>query len=945
MSRSLRMRSLLAMGASVTVLAAVAAPAFAQTASTPSAQQGGGNVLEELVVTAQKKEEALQDVPIAVSAFSQDSLQAQKIDGGPNLQQAIPNVTFAKGNFTNSFNFAIRGIGNKAVGVSTDGGVGVHENNAPLQTGNLFDAEFFDVERVEVLRGPQGTLYGRNATGGVVNIITAKPTDTFEAEITGELGNYNTQKVRGMVNLPILGDKLAVRVAGNYLKRDGFVTNTFNNHKVDDRDLYSTRVSVMFNPIDSLRTNFMWEHFNEDDSRARVGKQLCTKDLGPATVGGVPSGAARAFLSQGCLPASLYSDSAYGTVNTSGTLTGELGNIFGFTSGDANAGDTASRNLREIESLLDPIYQSKSDIYQFNLAYDLTDNLTFTAMSSYSKGKVYTKLDYNRNVSTVPFNNTGLTPGGFFNDPQVGNTNKFTTLDVSSGNSKQWSQEVRLQSNFDGPLNFNFGGIYFDYKTVTDYYVIGNSLTLSALALNFQKTGNPNCNPTALPTTCIGIDPNATPDGSGHNYYDNRSPYHLKSNALFGELYWQANEKLKFTLGLRRTHDDKRLDVYDTVLLSPGIGLKQSTTHPQERSVFNELTGRFGFDYKLTDDNLLYAFYSKGYKGGGSNPPAAAGSASVKPQFDPEFVNAFELGSKNTLMGGSLMLNATGFYYDYQGYQISKIVNRTSVNENVNATVYGLELESVWSPVHNLKLNANVGYLHSKIGGGVSSIDTMNRTQSNPAYTVVKAGPSLPNVAVGSNCVLTTAGVATLIAAGAGATVPFACGGPQVFQAFLQTPAAAGGAGLPAPTAAFLANATGLYNYGAGYTIEGKAADLSGNQLPNSPHWTTSVGAQYTWDFSAGWSATLRGDYYRQSKQYTRVYNTAYDQLKSWDNANITLKVEKPEWGLRIDAYVKNLGNDTPITDAYTTDDSSGLFTNLITLEPRTYGVSLTKSF
>jgi hypothetical protein len=115
----------------------------------------------------------------------------------------------------------------------------------------------------------------------------------------------------------------------------------------------------------------------------------------------VPTGAARAFLTQGCLPASLYGDSAYGTVNTSGTLTGELGNIFGFTSGDANAGDTTSRNLREIETLFDPIYQSKSDIYQFNLEYDLTDDLTFTAMTSYSKGKVYTKLDYNRNVSTV----------------------------------------------------------------------------------------------------------------------------------------------------------------------------------------------------------------------------------------------------------------------------------------------------------------------------------------------------------------------------------------------------------------------------------------------------------------------------------------------------------------------------------------------------------------
>jgi outer membrane receptor protein involved in Fe transport len=176
MSQSSRLRSLLAMGASAAVLSAVAAPAFAQQAS---GQQT--TVIEELVVTAQKKEEALQDVPIAVSAFSQNSLEAQKIDGGPNLQLAIPNVTFAKSNFTNSFNFQIRGIGAKAVGASADAGVGVHLNNAPLQSGNLFEAEFYDVERVEVLRGPQGTLYGRNATGGVVNVITAKPTDTFEA--------------------------------------------------------------------------------------------------------------------------------------------------------------------------------------------------------------------------------------------------------------------------------------------------------------------------------------------------------------------------------------------------------------------------------------------------------------------------------------------------------------------------------------------------------------------------------------------------------------------------------------------------------------------------------------------------------------------------------------------------------------------------------------------
>ncbi|MBO9543198.1 TonB-dependent receptor [Caulobacter sp.] len=938
MSQTLRMRSLLVMGASAFAISGFAVPAFAQQNTT---------VIEELVVTAQKKEEALQDVPIAVSAFSQDSLEAQKIDGGPNLQLAIPNVTFAKSNFTNSFNFQIRGIGAKAVGASADQGVGVHMNNAPMQAGNLFESEFYDVERVEVLRGPQGTLYGRNATGGVVNVITAKPVDQFEANLRAEYGNYNTTKFRGMVNVPIFGEKLAVRLSGTTLKRDGFVTNTFNGHKVDDRDLYSTRVQVMFNPSEKLRTNFLWERFHEDDNRARTGKQLCTKDPGPTSVGGVPVPAAvQRYLTQGCLSASLYAPAAYGTVNTSGTLTGLLGNIFGFTSGDANAGDTTSRNLREIETALDPLYQSGSNVYQFTLNYDLSDQLTLTAMTAYSKGDVYTKQDYNRNVSPVAFNSTPFTPGGFFNDPQVGNTNKFTTIDVSSGRSEQFSQELRLQSNFDGPLNFNVGGIHFTYRTVTDYYVIGNSLTLSSMALNASKGLSPTCNP-ATTANCIGIDTSATPTGDGHNYYDNRTPYNLVSDALFGELYWQANDDLKFTLGLRQTRDKKAVKNYSTVLLAPGYGLTLNPTNPDQRARFSELTGRFGFDYKahlgFTDDTLLYAFYSKGYKGGGINPGVPAGAVGIRQTFDPEFVNAIEIGTKNTMAGGSVMLNMTGFHYDYQGYQISKIVNRTSVNENVDAKVYGFELESIWSPVRNLRLNATVGYLKTKIGDGVTSIDTMNRTQSNAAYTLVKVGPQASSV--GANCVLATAGVATIIAAGAGATLPWACTGAAAYQAFLSTPAAAGGAGLPAPTAAFLANATGLFNYGAGYSIEGTAANLSGNELPNSPHWTTSVGAQYTFELSGGWSATLRGDYYRQSKQYARVYNTAYDQLKSWDNGNVTLKVEKPEWGVSIDAYVKNIGNKTPIVDAYTTDDSSGLFTNVITAEPRLYGIAITKSW
>ena len=244
-----------------------------------------GATIEELVVTAQKKAESIQDVPIAVSAFSQDALQKSRIDGGPNLVLAIPNVNFSKGNFT-GYNFQIRGIGSKLVAGSGDAGTGIHLNNAPLISNNLFETEFYDVERVEVLRGPQGTLYGRNATGGVVNLISNKPSDKLEGMARGEYGNYNSIKLRGMVNVP-LSDAFAVRLAGAYLKRDGYGENTFTGNDADTRDMYGYRASVKFEPTDTFKAIVVYDKFHEDDSRSRIGKQFCSKDLGPANVNGV----------------------------------------------------------------------------------------------------------------------------------------------------------------------------------------------------------------------------------------------------------------------------------------------------------------------------------------------------------------------------------------------------------------------------------------------------------------------------------------------------------------------------------------------------------------------------------------------------------------------------------------------------------------------------------
>ncbi|MFN3856524.1 MAG: TonB-dependent receptor [Caulobacter sp.] len=916
MTRTLRLRRTLVASASAAAIFAIAAPAFAQD---------GGSTVGELIITAQKREEAIQDVPIAVSAFNQDSLEKAKIDGGPNLVLAIPNVNFSKGNFT-GYNFQIRGIGAKLVAASGDAGTGIHLNNAPLTANNLFEAEFFDVERVEVLRGPQGTLYGRNATGGVVNLITAKPTNDFRAMAKGEYGNFNTIKLRGMINIPI-GDVLAVRAAGAYLKRDGYGKNLTTGNDVDDRDLWNTRLTVSFEPSDTFRAFFLWDHFEEDDKRSRIGKQLCVKDPGPANIGGLAYSAVppiaqiqRGFFSQGCLESSVNDPNILGTVNTQGTLGGLFGALTGLTTGDANAGQMQNKDIRNIQSAFDPIYRAETDIFQLNVEWDITDELRITSLTSYAENFLFTRQDYNRIVPNATFNVAPnpvnafaavpgyaalyamLYPGGVVSDPQVGNQNRFTTFDISGGRSENFSQELRLQSDFAGPFNFNIGGIYLDFTSDGDYYVMGNTLTAYTQMQNLLNTGSANC--AATNPACIFIDPNETPNRSGRNYYNNTGEYHLKSRALFGEVYWQLTDVVKITGGLRYTHDRKIVENRPVVLTTPGSGIPLSPTQPKLEADFKEITGRLVVDWKLTPDNLIYGGYSRGYKGGGVNPACSLGVGCPPPTFDPEFVDAWEFGSKNTLADGRLVLNGTGFYYDYIGYQVSKIVNRTSVNENIDAKIWGLELETIWEPVDGLRLNANIGYLNTEITDG-TSIDTFNRTQGDPNLVLMKASNA-------SNCVVSLATAQTALATSNALNNPFAL--------------------LQACAGAF------------GPAFDGVAVDLSGNKLPNSPDWTLSFGAQYTWTMG-GWDATLRGDYYRQTDSYSRIYNSNADKLDGWENANATFTLANSGIGLTFEIYVKNIFDDIVLTDTYLTDDSSGLFRNGFYSEPRTYGISVTKTF
>jgi outer membrane receptor protein involved in Fe transport len=920
MLQTLRLRSRLALGVSAAAVMSAAGPAWAQQ----QPQDAGATVIEEIVVTAQKREEALQDVPIAVSAFTQDTLEAQGIEGGPDLQLSVPNVSFSKGNFT-GYNFQIRGVGSKLVAGSGDAGVGIHLNNAPLVANRLFEAEFYDVERVEVLRGPQGTLYGRNATGGVVNVITAKPTDEFGGDIRAEYGNYNAVRLKGALNVP-LGELFALRVAGSLLQRDGFGDNIVTGNEVDDRDLWAVRATLAFNPDgEGARAFLLYEHFEEDDTRARVGKQLCSKDLGPTSVGGVPllptaaGTLARGFLSQGCTPVRIDSPLGLGTLNSSATLGGGLGNLTGLITGDAYAGKTQNPDLRTIESAFDPVYQANTDLFQLQVEIDVTDSLTLTALSSYSQDELFTFQDYNRIQPTGPFNVTPLTPGGVFNDPQLGASNLFRTFDISSAYTEQFSQEFRLSSAFDGPFNFNVGAIYVNFDANGDYYVFSNTLTAAAVAL--------------APPGVIYVDPTGIPPaGDGHNYFRSNQPYHLESRAAFGEIYYEPIESLKFTAGLRYTQDEKEVLTYPTVLLTPGQG--QGDPIVQETS-FEETTGKIGVDWQpelgFTDETLIYASYSRGYKAGGFNPPAATGLAGVSPTFAPEFVNSIEIGTKNTLLNGTLQLNVTGFRYDYEGYQISRIINRTSANDNIDAEIRGLEIESIWEPVRNLRFNANIGFIESEIADGTTLIDVFDRTQGNAALTLVKDS----NFA---NCVAPTSSVATLLA---------------VIQGLPGAPNVPGVTGVGSSILGLCAGSFAAF--GPGFTVgpdgsttqinQGVPDDISGNELPNTPKTTVSIGAQYTFEFGDAWILVPRVDFYYQAESYARIHNRDFDELPSYENVNANIRLTNENLGLTVEAFIRNATDEEVITDAYLTDDSSGLFRNIFLTEPRTYGIAISKSF
>ena len=999
---------LLLAGASLSAMT-LAVPAAAQT--VPEGQPTGGEVQTgagaeqsgearsgttdaagaDIVITAQRRAEALQSVPISVSAFSGEALERQQISNAQDLQLSLPNVTFTKTNFTSS-SFTIRGIGDLCVGFSCDRATGIHLNDMPLVENRLFETEYFDLERVEVLRGPQGTLYGRNATSGVVNFITARPRlGDFAGNATVEFGNFKSNRLTGMINVPIT-DWAAFRLAGYSLVRGGYTKNLFDGSRIDGRDLYAFRGTLRLQPTSSTTIDLLGYIFREDDDRSRIQKQLCARDP-TAILGCRPDRLAFETVNGNSTLAAILSSRQFFALNSPTLAPLGLSDLYGadpFFGGVVNSDD-----LRTVSTDFNPTYRAKETIWQGRLEQELGEQFSLSLLGGYSRSSIDSRTDYTLAAGRPLAGNPGLLalafqaaqpiPGGNpfaavaqrlipngplgaactsetnlnYSGVYGGFTNRCTAAgteyDRSQSEYRQYAGEAKLNSNFEGPLNFILGATYIDGRfTNSNYYVASFGLDYAAGILGAAQTlAQRGAGNVTFPQVYLA------PPFFNSEVQD----FRLKSSGLFGDASFEATERLKLTAGLRWSRDEKSQVARAPILSFPAVvGVPDANTSPfllaydadprtpgpQSYAVdevsFSRLTGRLVADYELSRGKLVYASYSRGYKAGGINPPIDP-SFNISPTFSPETINAYEIGSKNSFAGGRARLNLSAFLYDYKGLQLSRIVGRTSVNDNTDASIWGVELEGLLRPVDDLQLNFSASYLKSKIKG-LSLVDPRDPSGGRSDAVIIK---DLTNA---SNCVVlptvtlppgTAAGFVGAVNGSIGLQAPVAVPGTTATGAFgVCSALAATAANPPAPLRAAFGVATGPLPF----TITtGVPLDLDGNELPQSPNWKLAGGAQYTFRFGDGWTLVPRADVAYTGRFYARSFNKPIDRIDGFTvvNAQVQLNAPGERWNVR--AFVQNLTDSDAITGLYVGDQSSGLYTNAFTLEPRRYGVSVGFSF
>lgn len=683
--------------ASATLLSlAVGSPtAFAQSAAEPKVSESAG--IDEVIVTAQRREQSLQDAALAVQSFDTDTLTQSGIESATDLGLLSPALGISAGGGPLA-SFFVRGVGALTVNPLTDSAIAQNVDGVYLgRSSGAAGQALFDLERVELLKGPQGTLYGRNATGGVVNYIPNKPVlGENSGYIQAEVGNYSKLGLQGAANIAV-SDDVAIRISGNKLERDGFSDDGTN-----DQDSFGLRGQLLFNASDKLSIRLAVDH-------SEVSGKGAGGDL-------------------------------YGTYsNDTGSLSEFTPTGLPIDSGPSDAGANAIRS----GTLHTPSFAPFQPID----GEDLYQDISWTGFSA--------EINYQTDVGTLTF-----IPAYRESEQDYQFSGPGFAPAKTAEENNQTSFELRFATDLDGPLNGILGAFHIEEEISTstvfaqnyaspiqNYDNGGDSWAVFAqgtfdLSESFRLNAGVRYTEDSkfvdgisdtFVTFCGGapftgnfLTPGPPPFNSFANgCASGAMPAHPVTSDRDAFIQHFVDEGLIAADSVADIPGRGRPPVYNLNL--PG-GVPPTPGRNPEPILgaivnvgdgelatdlsYSETTYRLGAEWDWAESNLLFATFETGYRAGGVD--LAVGPAST---YDSEFIDAITIGSKNRFMDDTLQVNAELFLWKYDGQQVTYFTTLEGASAfpiaNADATIQGLDLDIIWAATGSTTLGLNVQYLEA----------------------------------------------------------------------------------------------------------------------------------------------------------------------------------------------------------------------------------------
>jgi len=679
---------------------------YAQSASDDEVTAEQGVDRNAIIVTANRREEAITDVGVAIQAFSGEQLDKLQVNSTEDLQAVVPSLNVSRG-YQGIPIYTLRGIGFNTINLSATSTVGTYQDEVALAYPFMNSGPVFDLERVEVLKGPQGTLYGRNTTGGLVNFISAKPEfGDFNGSIAVDLGSEETLNTKGHLNIPI-GESVALRAAWRTERSwEGWQKSISRDEKQGEVERYGGRLTIAADPIPDmhieLAANF-WVNKSDTLAAQAVG---FTPNTDPA------NGTLFSLFNAPGLP-------AYVAAN---------GNNWSSDTADWQPLDQRAQNIGRGTGIDRPNSED-SNFYGLRamLQFDFTPDVSFISLTGFN----HVKRDASYDWSGAPYE---------------------ILSQHAEGEIDSLSQEIRFQGT-TGPAEWVVGGYYANDKVVdTNQTLLGENANVGAirtLILAPQAALGGASIFDAFNT--FGYTP-ADVLTSFRTYRD-EAEFDVETFSAFASADWELSPSLTLTTGIRYTQDTQdyegcsrdlngsmlpNVNLFNRFFLFANYGAitapiseNQCNTFDVDTLTFGPVTSRLKEDnvawrgaltWQPNDDTLLYASVSRGYKAG-STPVNAANIATQNRPARQEQLTAYEVGTKLALANRSFNLNLAGFYYDYSDKQLAvyfadPIYTTLLRLDNIpESRAYGIDGDFTWFATDELTLSVAGTWLQTEIIG------------------------------------------------------------------------------------------------------------------------------------------------------------------------------------------------------------------------------------